>query len=98
MESSSLQELQQIPGVGKTIARDMQNIGIHSFDALKHRQATRDTSHQRPATLKLLTWRQKQLGAETLHYIRNTICEVRNSLPGIEVCVLLTTDLHGFFR
>ena len=39
MESSSLQELEQIPGVGKTIARDMQNIGIHSIDALKDRQA-----------------------------------------------------------
>jgi len=39
MESSSLQELEQIPGVGKTIARDMQNIGIHSIDALKGKQA-----------------------------------------------------------
>ena len=37
MESSSLQELEQIPGVGKTIARDMHNIGIHSIDALKGR-------------------------------------------------------------
>ena len=53
MESSSLQELEQIPGVGKTIAQDMQNIGIHSIDDLKGRQATRDTSHQRRATLKL---------------------------------------------
>jgi len=39
MESSSLQELEQIPGVGKTIARDMLNIGIHSIDALKGLQA-----------------------------------------------------------
>ncbi len=39
MESSSLQELEQIPGVGKTIARDMHNIGIHSIDDLKGRQA-----------------------------------------------------------
>ena len=39
MESSSLQELEQIPGVGKTIAKDMQNIGIHSIDDLKGRQA-----------------------------------------------------------
>jgi len=39
MESSSLQELEQIPGVGKTIAQDMQNIGIHSIDALKGTQA-----------------------------------------------------------
>ncbi len=39
MESSSLQELEQIPGVGKTIAQDMQNIVIHSIDALKGRQA-----------------------------------------------------------
>ncbi len=39
MESSSLQELEQIPGVGKTIARDMQNIGIHSIDDLKGKQA-----------------------------------------------------------
>jgi len=38
MESSSLQELEQIPGVGKTIAQDMQNIGIHSIVALKGRQ------------------------------------------------------------
>jgi len=39
MESSSLQELEQIPGVGKTIARDMQNIGINSIDDLKVTQA-----------------------------------------------------------
>ena len=39
MESPSLQELEQIPGVGKTIARDMQNIGIHSINALKGAQA-----------------------------------------------------------
>jgi len=59
MESSSLQELEQIPGVGKNIARDMHNIGIHSIDDLKGQQATRDTSHQRRATLKLLTCSQK---------------------------------------
>jgi len=39
MESSSLHQLEQIPGVGKNIARDMQNIGIHSIDDLKGRQA-----------------------------------------------------------
>ncbi len=39
MESSSLQELEQIPGVGKTIAKDMQNIGIHSIDDLKDKNA-----------------------------------------------------------
>ncbi|MHC4487289.1 MAG: helix-hairpin-helix domain-containing protein [Planctomycetota bacterium] len=39
MESSSLQELEQIPGVGKTIAQYMQNIGINSIDDLKGRQA-----------------------------------------------------------
>jgi len=39
MESSSLQELEQIPGVGKTIAQDMQNIGIHSIGDLKGKQA-----------------------------------------------------------
>jgi hypothetical protein len=39
MESSSLKELEQIPGVGKTIARDMQNIGIYSIDDLKGKQA-----------------------------------------------------------
>jgi len=39
MQSSTLQELEQIPGVGKTIARDMQNIGIHSIDELKGRQS-----------------------------------------------------------
>ena len=39
MESSSLQELEQIPGVGKTIAQDMHYIGIHSIDDLKGKQA-----------------------------------------------------------
>ena len=39
MESSSLHQLQQIPGVGKTIARDMLNIGINSIDDLKGRKA-----------------------------------------------------------
>jgi len=32
MESSSLHQLQQIPGVGKTIARNMQNIGIDDLN------------------------------------------------------------------
>ena len=39
MESSSLHQLEQIPGVGKTIALDMHNIGIHSIDDLKPAQA-----------------------------------------------------------
>ena len=39
MESSGSQELEQIPGVGKTIARDMESIGIHSIDDLKGQQA-----------------------------------------------------------
>ena len=39
MDPSSLLQLQQIPGVGKTIAQDMQNIGINSIDDLKGRQA-----------------------------------------------------------
>jgi len=39
MESSGLHQLEQIPGVGKTIARDMLNIGIHSIDDLKDRRA-----------------------------------------------------------
>ena len=39
MKSLSLPELEQIPGVGKTIARDMLNIGIRSIDDLKGRQA-----------------------------------------------------------
>ncbi len=39
MESSSLQELEQIPGAGYTIARHMLNIGIHSIDDLKGAQA-----------------------------------------------------------
>jgi len=64
MESSSLQELEQIPGVGKTIARDIGRTG-------------------RIRNNLLLTGSQKQPGAETLHDIRNTICEVRNSLTGI---------------
>ena len=39
MESSALHQLEQIPGVGKNIARDMLNIGINSIDDLKGRQA-----------------------------------------------------------
>ena len=39
MESADLQELEQIPGAGYTIARDMLNIGIHSIDDLKGAQA-----------------------------------------------------------
>jgi hypothetical protein len=35
MQSSSLQELEHIPGVGKTIARNMHNFGIHSIDDLR---------------------------------------------------------------
>ena len=39
MESSGLHQLQQIPGVGKSIARDMHNIGINSIDDLNGLQA-----------------------------------------------------------
>ena len=39
MESSGLHQLQQIPGVGKSIARDMHNIGINSIDDLNGRRA-----------------------------------------------------------
>ena len=35
MEHSSLNDLEQIPGVGKNIAQDMRNIGIHSVGQLK---------------------------------------------------------------
>ena len=38
MVSSGLQQLEQIPGAGYTIARDMPNIGIHSIvDFKSHR-------------------------------------------------------------
>ena len=37
--SSALRELEQIPGVGKSIAQDMWDIGIHSVDALKGQKA-----------------------------------------------------------
>jgi len=39
MVSSALHQLEQIPAVGKTIARDMLNIGINSIDDLKGRRA-----------------------------------------------------------
>ena len=35
MESSNTKNLEQIPGVGKRIAQEMQNIGINSTDDLK---------------------------------------------------------------
>ena len=39
MGTSGLQELEQIPGVGKIIAQYMQDIGIGSIDDLKGKQA-----------------------------------------------------------
>lgn len=36
MKSSSPQQLEQIPGIGKSIAQDLRNIGIHSVDDLKN--------------------------------------------------------------
>ncbi|MBN2589253.1 MAG: helix-hairpin-helix domain-containing protein [Sedimentisphaerales bacterium] len=36
MRQSTLKELQQIPGVGESIARDMQSIGIKSISDLKN--------------------------------------------------------------
>jgi len=50
MESSSLQELEQIPGVGKTIAQDMHNISIHSIDALKDRRIRLSFPRKREST------------------------------------------------
>jgi hypothetical protein len=35
MKQSSLTDLEQIPGVGKSIAQDIANIGIHSVGQLK---------------------------------------------------------------
>jgi len=35
MSKTAKSELEQIPGVGKSIARDLQNIGIHSIADLK---------------------------------------------------------------
>jgi len=37
MEKSDSKDLEQIPGVGKQIAQDMTNIGIHSVGQLKNR-------------------------------------------------------------
>ena len=39
MESSSPQQLEQIPGIGDSIAQDMRSIGIHCVDDLKGQQA-----------------------------------------------------------
>ena len=36
-QSSALKDLQQIPGVGKSIANDLWNIGIHAVSDLKGR-------------------------------------------------------------
>jgi hypothetical protein len=35
MKTQAKSELEQIPGVGKSIAQDLQNIGIHSIADLK---------------------------------------------------------------
>jgi len=37
MRQSALKQLQQIPGVGETIAQDMFDIGIHSVSQLKRK-------------------------------------------------------------
>jgi len=39
MARTLTQELEQIPGVGKSIAQDMSNIGINSIDDLKGQKA-----------------------------------------------------------
>jgi len=39
VKQSVSKELEQIPGVGKNIAQDMRNIGIHSVNDLKRKQA-----------------------------------------------------------
>jgi hypothetical protein len=41
MKQSKSKELQQIPGVGESIARDMQSIGIQSIGDLKHKNPER---------------------------------------------------------
>ena len=35
MKQPSLKDLEQIPGIGKSIAQDLRNIGIRSVDELK---------------------------------------------------------------
>jgi len=40
MESATLQQLQQIPGLGKNIERHSQNIASHSIDHLKDQNGT----------------------------------------------------------
>lgn len=37
IKSDILKEFQQIPGVGKTIAQDLWNLGLRSLDDLKHK-------------------------------------------------------------
>ncbi|HUS72521.1 MAG TPA: helix-hairpin-helix domain-containing protein [Sedimentisphaerales bacterium] len=39
MKQPSLKDLEQIPGVGKSIARDLRDIGISSVDELKGKEA-----------------------------------------------------------
>ncbi len=39
MSPSIVKELEQIPGVGRSISQDMLNIGIHSLDDLKGKEA-----------------------------------------------------------
>jgi recombinational DNA repair protein RecR len=36
MEPSALEQLEQIPGVGKSVAQDMRNIGIYSVSQLEN--------------------------------------------------------------
>jgi len=36
MEPSALKQLEQIPGVGKSVAQDMRNIGIYSVSQLEN--------------------------------------------------------------
>ena len=39
MRQSALKPLEQIPGVGKSIAQDLRDIGINSVDELKGKEA-----------------------------------------------------------
>jgi hypothetical protein len=88
MESSSLQELEQIPGAGYTIARDMQNIGIHSIDHLKGAQAEQlydrlcefKTSPVDRCMLYVFNWLRLHAARYTLSAVRDTSDQRRNTI------------------
>ena len=86
MQSTGLQQLQQIRGAGYTITRHMLNIGIHSIDDLKGRHceersdaaiSTRHTQYASRITLPAARYTLLSAAKSRPVGVRYTLSEIR---------------------